>query len=182
MKGSTQSNMCSIRPWIREEGLMFQLLLDKIAPRLLSFPCPFMGALLGSQLKTLLTAAGDWGNAIDRKVRVYLSLAKPTFFLFRWKRRRKSTEHLSEQQMAQEQMQWKGMPRLSSPISSLDGFPAGSSTGEAVGPGAGSRWFALPRAMCNGQRAAPHAGQATADGLQFAPLKDIFHVMCGKEQ
>lgn len=25
-------------------------------------------------------------------------------------------------------------------------------------------------------------GQATADGLQFASLKDIFHVMCGKEQ
>lgn len=25
-------------------------------------------------------------------------------------------------------------------------------------------------------------GQATADGLQFTLLKDIFHVMCGKEQ
>lgn len=34
----------------------------------------------------------------------------------------------------------------------------------------------------HGQGAAPSAGQATADGLQFAPLKDIFHVMCGKEQ
>lgn len=74
------------------------------------------------------------------------------------------------------------MPRLSSPISSLDGFAPRSSTGEAVGPRAGSRWFALPRAMRNGQGAAPHAGQATADGLQFARLKDIFHVMCGKEQ
>lgn len=25
-------------------------------------------------------------------------------------------------------------------------------------------------------------GQTTADGLQFTLLKDIFHVMCGKEQ
>lgn len=25
-------------------------------------------------------------------------------------------------------------------------------------------------------------GQATADGLQLTPLKDIFHIMCGKEQ
>lgn len=79
-------------------------------------------------------------------------------------------------------MQRKGMPRLSSPISSLDEFPPRSSTGEAVGPRAGSRWFALPRAMRNGRGAALHAGQAAADGLQLAPLKDIFHVMCGKEQ
>lgn len=45
---------------------------------------------------------------------------------------------------------------------------------------AGGLLYQEPYVMVRELRRAP--GQATADGLQFAPLKDIFHVMCGKEQ
>lgn len=45
---------------------------------------------------------------------------------------------------------------------------------------AGGLLYREPCVMVRELRRAP--GQATADGLQFALLKDIFHVMCGKEQ
>jgi len=45
---------------------------------------------------------------------------------------------------------------------------------------AGGLLYQEPCGMVRELRRAP--GQATADGLQFAPLKDIFHAMCGKEQ
>lgn len=45
---------------------------------------------------------------------------------------------------------------------------------------AGGLLYQGPCVMARELRRAP--GQATADGPQFAPLKDIFHVMCGKDQ
>lgn len=89
--------VCSIRPWIEDQAYG-QVSPWPARPKMsLSTFLSSKGVLWGSQAKPLLTTAEEQGSMINKKIRVYLSLAQPALVWSGWKRRLKSTEPFSKQ-------------------------------------------------------------------------------------